>query len=474
MGLTYWPQWPLDPVRFDDSWSSMLALQTYARLFRLDSSGKAVPDLVESYRIEEGGTRHEFALDPNRRFSDGSPIQASDVVYSLRRAACPRLNSGTSFLLDRVSAVGECLGSDSSVCSAHAIEEVGKYRVVIRTASPVYTLDQILTSVSTSVLPKGRAPESEQAPEELIGSGYYRVESWSDDVIRLGVNPFHSPTESASQGIVFHKESEADSLLAYRRGERSYARVMSGELLESLTKAEAATLRERITSTFYFVVLPGSDHASLLARLCEVVDAEFLSSVYGDTQQKLDHLLPSSLVPLLLGRNNWDPCLTDEVKRAAFEDGELEVLRVPDVMSGALKLRDRLAGEGVPSRLVPFEEILAEVDSGRYSSPFIFGFIPAYLNAEALLRQWFLADGATALFSASPSFLESCSSVSRLGNPRDRATALTQIFLDPDLRSQHFPLMEERLTFLVDERIDQLRLSPLGDYFLEIGRVVWH
>lgn len=46
-----------------------------------------VPDLAESWKISDNGRTYTFHLKPNLRFSDGSPLKASDAVFCLNREA---------------------------------------------------------------------------------------------------------------------------------------------------------------------------------------------------------------------------------------------------------------------------------------------------------------------------------------------------------------------------------------------------
>ena len=48
-------------------------------------STKAISWLADSYDISEDGTSYTFHLNKSATFHDGSPVEASDVVYSIER-----------------------------------------------------------------------------------------------------------------------------------------------------------------------------------------------------------------------------------------------------------------------------------------------------------------------------------------------------------------------------------------------------
>jgi peptide/nickel transport system substrate-binding protein len=77
----------LDPVTQDanpDIWAFM---QIYQQLVRVNVKGDGFePDLAERWTTSADGRTWTFSLRKNARFSNGDPVKASDVVWSLRRA----------------------------------------------------------------------------------------------------------------------------------------------------------------------------------------------------------------------------------------------------------------------------------------------------------------------------------------------------------------------------------------------------
>jgi peptide/nickel transport system substrate-binding protein len=70
-----------------------LAMLTYAGLMGEDGSGKLVPVLAESYEISPDGRTYTFALRKDATFSDGTPVTAGDVVFTVGKAQDPGLKS---------------------------------------------------------------------------------------------------------------------------------------------------------------------------------------------------------------------------------------------------------------------------------------------------------------------------------------------------------------------------------------------
>jgi len=65
----------------------------YAGLMGYDSQGMLVPALAKSYTISENGKVYTFVLRENAQFSDGTPVRATDVVFTIEKVLDPNLKS---------------------------------------------------------------------------------------------------------------------------------------------------------------------------------------------------------------------------------------------------------------------------------------------------------------------------------------------------------------------------------------------
>ena len=79
-----------------------IASLTQAGLVGFDATGHVIPGLASSWRIADDGLSVIFRLRP-RRWPDGEPVTASDVVASFRRAALPASRNPLRALLTPVT-----------------------------------------------------------------------------------------------------------------------------------------------------------------------------------------------------------------------------------------------------------------------------------------------------------------------------------------------------------------------------------
>ncbi len=71
----------------------------YSSLMRFSAQGELVPDLAESYTIDDKGTTYTFTLKSKIGWHDGAPLTAADVVFTIQSIKDPAFKSplGGSF-----------------------------------------------------------------------------------------------------------------------------------------------------------------------------------------------------------------------------------------------------------------------------------------------------------------------------------------------------------------------------------------
>lgn len=70
-----------------------LSALTYAGLMGLSASGTLTPVLADDYEIAADGKTYTFTLRSNAKFSDGAPVTANDVVFTVKKAQDATLKS---------------------------------------------------------------------------------------------------------------------------------------------------------------------------------------------------------------------------------------------------------------------------------------------------------------------------------------------------------------------------------------------
>jgi peptide/nickel transport system substrate-binding protein len=170
----------LDPEANSVNESIWLDQNLYSRLLQPNATGTGLlPDLASSWTIAPNGLTYTFHLRPLAKFSNGSPVTAGDVVYSITRSRA--FAGGWGFLLTAVKTI--------SAPDAHT--------VVITLSEPHAPLLADLAMYAYSVVPEGLVKAQGAAFfQHPVGSGPFMVTSFSpDSEVDLSANPYFYGTK---------------------------------------------------------------------------------------------------------------------------------------------------------------------------------------------------------------------------------------------------------------------------------------
>ena len=82
-----------DPALTSDLYSAQAIDMVFTGLVSLNDQLQIKPQLASSWDTSSDGLTWTFHLRPNLKFSDGTPLTSTDVVYSINRAVEPATNS---------------------------------------------------------------------------------------------------------------------------------------------------------------------------------------------------------------------------------------------------------------------------------------------------------------------------------------------------------------------------------------------
>jgi len=154
----------IDPITTQANYLQVLARQLYGQLVLYKTgTWEVIPDLAKSWDVSEDGLTYTFTMRPDLKFHDGSPIQLSDVVFSLERA-----RSEVSVWQDSYANV-DSIEADSN-----------KNAVVLRlSASDPFLLEKLAAIGGSAIVPQAAVEkygdEFATKVENTIASGPYRL-----------------------------------------------------------------------------------------------------------------------------------------------------------------------------------------------------------------------------------------------------------------------------------------------------------
>lgn len=85
----------LNPVLIDDKYDHYVAAYLFTPLLQLDAGllPTTTGSLTDKYEVSSDGKQYTFHLNPKATFSDGTPLRASDVVFTINKIADPKSES---------------------------------------------------------------------------------------------------------------------------------------------------------------------------------------------------------------------------------------------------------------------------------------------------------------------------------------------------------------------------------------------
>lgn len=177
VALSAMPQ-GVDPLVTSDQYSADIEALLYDPLYFETPTATYAPDLATSWQVRDRGRLYVYNLNPKARWTSGRPVDAADVVASLRAYASAR-------------DTGHGRGAFADLLSASA---AGPHRVSVRLRRPDPAWPGVLAGLP--ILPDGSAAPPTPAkgqPRALIGptDGPYLLRRWDAEagVISLAANP---------------------------------------------------------------------------------------------------------------------------------------------------------------------------------------------------------------------------------------------------------------------------------------------
>lgn len=182
-----------------------LSALTYAGLMGLSGAGDLTPVLAETYEMSADGKTYTFTLRPDAKFSDGTSVTASDVVFTVQKAQDPALKS-----------------PEYAAWSGVGVEAID-LRTVRFTLQKPYTPFLGLTTLGILPAKLWQKISDEQFPfsnleTNPVGAGPFKIVDVSRDAsgliqsVSLAANPHYALGRPYLDGIRFNFYSRAEDL----------------------------------------------------------------------------------------------------------------------------------------------------------------------------------------------------------------------------------------------------------------------
>ncbi|GCE13731.1 peptide ABC transporter substrate-binding protein [Tengunoibacter tsumagoiensis] len=173
----------LDPALVEDTDSNFPIQSIYTGLVTLDSKLQVKPQLAESYNVSSDQMTYTFKLRSGLKFSDGSPLTAKDVIYSINRTVLPATKSDVSYYLQLLKDFDKVNAGTLPTLIDDSLSAPDDNTVVIKISQPAAYFLQALSYPTSYVvnqkLVERYGPQWTDHLDEGAGSGPFKVASYS-------------------------------------------------------------------------------------------------------------------------------------------------------------------------------------------------------------------------------------------------------------------------------------------------------
>lgn len=219
----------------------------YEGLVTEAADGRLIPGMAQRWESDADGRLWTFHLRPGLRWSDGSALDAPQLVASFRRAFAPETAAPFAAHFDALQGAAavqagdappEALGVDAP--DARTL----RFRLTRRVHLPALLTLPIAYPVSLPALARhGRA---HTRPGRLVGNGAYRLTAWTPQAnLTLERNPhFHDAANVAIPAVRYHvTEDAAAELQRFAAGDLHITETLPPQPLDGLRARFGGQLR---------------------------------------------------------------------------------------------------------------------------------------------------------------------------------------------------------------------------------------
>jgi oligopeptide transport system substrate-binding protein len=169
---------PLDPARAVGLQDEVVLGNLFDGLTAIDPNGAVRPSVAASWSSDPDLHRWEFRLRPEARWSDGSPVRATDFTYAWQRLASPgtkpRPSPAARTLLSKVTGYRSFAAGKARRITG--LETPDPATLVVRLDRPFADLPALVAALPLSPLPSALVrPDPAAYLAEPVGNGPFRL-----------------------------------------------------------------------------------------------------------------------------------------------------------------------------------------------------------------------------------------------------------------------------------------------------------
>jgi len=285
-------------------------------------TGKVVPRIAESFEGNKDDSEFTFKIRQGVTWSDGTPLNANDFVYSWRRVLDPNTIS------QYIPALYPIKNAQKIEKGQAKLEELGvtavddnTLKVTLEGPTPFFPL--LATTWTFSPVPKHVVDEKGDQWVEaanIVSSGPFIMKEWThDQQIVLEQNPHYygdKPTLTKATYRIF-KDTSTQAYVAFQNNELDYAEPEGADLERSLADpAAAANIIQFAQSNCFFVVCDTTNTPTDKVEFRQALYKSIDRNLIANTILKGQFLPAFTILAPDIPGNNPEAAMTESVDEA--------------------------------------------------------------------------------------------------------------------------------------------------------------
>ncbi len=275
----------------------------FSGLVTLQDDGTVAKQLAESYQISPDGLTYTFTLRSGLEFSDGTPLDANDVAYSINRVLLPATKSPVTGYLNLLKDYDKVTDGQIPTLIGDSIIVKSPTVISLVISKPAAYFLQALT-YSTSDVVERKLVEKYGASwtdhlEEGGGSGPFKVQSYGHTTgLVLVPNSNYSDFKPKIQKIIYTPAGDRDSIYkAYLAGQYDLSGIPPA--MESVARTKPGYQRVVALSSRYielnYLVKP-LDNIHIRQALHLAINKDLIiGRIIGPIVTPSNHIVPDGI-----------------------------------------------------------------------------------------------------------------------------------------------------------------------------------
>lgn len=358
----------------------LVPLNVFDRLFEIepDESGtpQLVPSLVEDYTVSDDGLTYNFTLRGGVKFSDGTPLTASDVKFTFTRMlTLPE--SVQSGMASMIAGAAELQAGTAQELTGITVSDDTHFTVTLSApfAGFLYELATPACSIMSEANVTAAGDAFGQEPAQTIGSGAYVVTSWTrDSGMVLDLNPsYWGETPDVTHVEISIVPDPSTMSMMFQSGELDLldCDYLDSAVVDSTYRTQYAdriVTGNRLATTYLALNenIEPLNNVQVRKAIQMAIDRQtILDSVYSGDGALVDGIYPAGLIGYSEDNQGWLTYDPEGAKallaEAGYADGfTMELASDSSAASGVLLvlqiIQQNLADVGITAEIKSYDE----------------------------------------------------------------------------------------------------------------------